>query len=303
MRVIFYLLLVKTVYAGTKVTVGILTQEISPTLQKCIRQDAKHTDDYTAFIVSSYVKFVESSGARVIPIKLDKNEPYYEHIIGNVSGLLIPGGVSKLETGSFYEALKVLYKIIVRKNEAGDYFPILGICLGMEGLVMVANKNVNIRKHCRAENILLDINVTSSKNSKMFKNIETIKNDLKKVAPHFHNYCILKEDLSQRNWLVTSENFDEEDNLFVASLEHKKYPFYGLQFHPEKNAFEWKNDLNLNKSPSGIRASRYFGDFFIEECRKNDNVLQDNKFLFINRYDQIPTGKYGCAFDSVYVFE
>ena len=26
---------------------------------------------------------------------------------------------------------------------------------------------------------------------------------------------------------------------FISSLEAKEYPFYGTQYHPEKNSFEW----------------------------------------------------------------
>lgn len=30
-----------------------------------------------------------------------------------------------------------------------------------------------------------------------------------------------------------------QDWKFVSAVEHKSYPFVGLQFHPEKNAYEW----------------------------------------------------------------
>lgn len=306
-KIFLLLLSFPIIYVHKHPSVGIVTQEISHKVKKYISQDARYKDNnYKLHIASSYVKFVESSGAQVVPIFLDKSEGYYRRVLEDVNGLLIPGGISKLGSGSFYNTLKTLYKIIKEKNKEGEYFPILGICLGMEGLLMLDNSNVNILKPCDAENVLLNINVTvSTSASKMFKNIKTIKNDLQGVAPHFHKKCYAREDLSKnrltRNWLVTSENKDVDDNLFVSSVEHKRYPFYGLQFHPEKNIFEWKETLNLNKSPSGINASRYFGDFFIKECKKNPNILRDKDLLIYN-YDQVPVGKYSCLFESVYVF-
>ena len=33
-------------------------------------------------------------------------------------------------------------------------------------------------------------------------------------------------------------NTDQEGLEFISAMEHKSLPFFGTQFHPEKNAFE-----------------------------------------------------------------
>jgi len=52
------------------------------------------------------------------------------------------------------------------------------------------------------------------------------------------------------------------ENVFVAAY---KYPIYGVQWHPEKNSFEWKNSSGIPHSSSAIRAAHYIADFFINE--------------------------------------
>jgi gamma-glutamyl hydrolase len=41
---------------------------------------------------------------------------------------------------------------------------------------------------------------------------------------------------------VTAYNQDSEGTPFVASVEARRYPFYGIQYHPEKSAYEWEVD-------------------------------------------------------------
>lgn len=50
--------------------VGIVAQELDPSMQKSYPV-------FNSYIAASYVKAVESSGARVVPIPINKNESYY----------------------------------------------------------------------------------------------------------------------------------------------------------------------------------------------------------------------------------
>ena len=54
-----------------------------------------------------------------------------------------------------------------------------------------------------------------------------------------------------------------------------KYPLninsIGVQFHPEKNAFEWKRRIasGLPHTASSIRASQNLANFFVDETRRS----------------------------------
>ena len=44
-------------------------------------------------------------------------------------------------------------------------------------------------------------------------------------------------------------------------MEHKKYPFFGWQFHPEMVTFEHNDEFDLNKSEQAMLVNNLFGKF------------------------------------------
>lgn len=55
----------------------------------------------------------------------------------------------------------------------------------------------------------------------------------------FTNETFQKNQKLKDFWDVLSYSHDKNGNVFVSMVEAKKYPIYAVQFHPEKNAFEW----------------------------------------------------------------
>lgn len=45
----------------------------------------------------------------------------------------------------------------------------------------------------------------------------------------------------------------------------KDYPIYGVQFHPEKNGFEWVADEVIPHSQHAVRIMQNLADFFVQE--------------------------------------
>jgi anthranilate/para-aminobenzoate synthase component II len=64
-------------------------------------------------------------------------------------------------------------------------------------------------------------------------------------------------------WHILSVN-KHNGSEFISSFEHKKYPFYGVQFHPEKNAFEWKIE-SIPHSADAILVEQFYGNFLVNE--------------------------------------
>ena len=42
-----------------------------------------------------------------------------------------------------------------------------------------------------------------------------------------------------RFWKPLTYNYDANQLKYISTIEAHKYPFVGVQFHPEKNIFEW----------------------------------------------------------------
>ena len=50
-------------------------------------------------------------------------------------------------------------------------------------------------------------------------------------------------------WRAVSYNFDSNRLKYISTIEANKYPFVGVQFHPEKNIFEWATHNNRANIP------------------------------------------------------
>ena len=146
------------------------------------------------------------------------------------SGIVIsPGPKNPKEAGM---SLKIIEKFKGR-------IPILGICLGHQCIGHAfGGKIVKGREPMHGK-----ISSVNHKNQGIFKNLN---NPLK--VTRYHSLVISKENIPDE-LIVTAES---EDGC-VMGIQHKTYPIYGVQFHPEAHLTEQGHELLKN---------------FIEECRR-----------------------------------
>ena len=79
--------------------IGILSQELGSSLEEV------YGDNYTSYIGAAYIKYIESAGARAVPILINQTDEYYEMIFNSVNGLLIPGGAVSLDTSGTQDGI------------------------------------------------------------------------------------------------------------------------------------------------------------------------------------------------------
>ncbi|XP_013099711.2 gamma-glutamyl hydrolase [Stomoxys calcitrans] len=290
--------------------VGILTQEVS---QFIVRKYPNST--FSSYIAASYVKFVESAGGRVVPIWIGQKRDYYEDILSKVNGVLLPGGATYFNQSDGYaDAGHHIYDIAMKINEAGTYFPVWGTCLGFELMVYLAANGTEPRTYCSSSAQALPLEfVEDFQKSRMFRNAsDEVINILKNypVTANFHMYCFTRKTFADMGldamWNVMSLNHDWEGSEFISSIEHKRYPFYGVQFHPEKNLFEFIPNRNITHTARAIKTSQYFADFFVSEARRNrqyfQNQTEEMESLIYN-YAPKYTGAIGSSFEQQYLFD
>jgi gamma-glutamyl hydrolase len=104
--------------------IGILTQ----TKEKYMK--GPDFDGYTSYIMSSYVKYMEAAGARVVPIIYGEPMEVTLDKVSKVDGVLFPGG-----DGDNYDLGKIVFNEIVKYNDNGHFYPAWGTCLGYENMV------------------------------------------------------------------------------------------------------------------------------------------------------------------------
>lgn len=74
-------------------------------------------------------------------------------------------------------------------------------------------------------------------------------------------------------------------------MEAKNYPFYAVQFHPEKNNFEWK--VFAKRSKEAIEVVQIMSNKFVEKARQNtNNFIDTDEFMkasIYNYHTEFPT--------------
>lgn len=103
--------------------------------------------------------------------------------------------------------------------EMGKERPVLGVCLGHQGIVCVFGGRVE-----RASRLMHGkVSMVRHSGSGIF---EGVKNPLR--VARYHSLTVkppLPEPLE-----ITAVSLDDAE---IMALEHRKYPIYGVQFHPE----------------------------------------------------------------------
>lgn len=97
-------------------------------------------------------------------------------------------------------------------------------------------------------------------------NIITEKN----VNVNFHHWCLTPENFTKFEplgnfWDVLATNHDWHGLEFISMMEAKNYPIWAVQYHPEKNAFEWTPKwLNIPHSRDAVYSAAFHAAFFVQ---------------------------------------
>ncbi|KAM8823686.1 gamma-glutamyl hydrolase-like [Spinachia spinachia] len=279
--------------------IGVLAQEVlSP------------KPNQTAYIAASYVKSLESAGARVVPVMINQTPEEYKALFGSINGIFYPGGSTSILSSGYQRAAKTFYELALEANKGGDYFPVWGTCLGYEQLTVLTSGE-NLLSRTNTSGVSLPLNfMRGAKGSRMFEGFPAdLMADLvsEPLTANMHNWSVTlatHETNEQLNsfYKVLSTNTDGTTE-FVSTVEAFHYPIYGTQWHPEKNAFEWRQSY-VPHSPSAVRTSFYMAQFFVDEARKNSHTFdseEEERQALIFNHSPVYAAP-GSGFEQIYYF-
>lgn len=270
--------------------------------------------NHRSYIAASYVKGVESSGARVVPIFIGQTREYYAQILSHINGVLLPGGGSNFnDTNGYAEAARHLIFFANKMNENNEQVPIMAVCLGFEFILQEHAQHKDFLKKCRVQQVNLNLEFQPGfESSSLYARAPPRLMEVLASEPITHNnhiWCVTSQGMEDKNllddWniLTTSKH---KAFSFVSSVEHKRHPIVGLQFHPEKNAFEWEESQHNPHHHDAIASARIFYDWFVEKARHNHRSFGNKDLLYrslIENYDHVSVYPYRIGLDQLYLFK
>ncbi|KDR20014.1 Gamma-glutamyl hydrolase [Zootermopsis nevadensis] len=162
----------------------------------------------------------------------NQSTQYYEYVISSLNGLLIPGGAAPFTATDGYASAGWQLYKLAAKKNDA------GVYFPVWGT-------------CLGFELLAVLSAN--------------RTDVRNLCEK------LKESGVADQWHVLSVN-RHNGSEFISSFEHKKYPFYGVQFHPEKNAFEWKIE-SIPHSADAILVEQFYGNFLVNEAHPRTSIL------------------------------
>ena len=258
--------------------IGILTQTTNLTPIKYLG----HT-----FIYASYVKFLESAGARVVPIFYNRTRNQTHNLCKSINGALLPGEVSNLTESLYALVARDIFDFAVETYDNGGYFPIMGICLGHQMLAgIVYGHSADIRSRTNTLNLTKPLKLQKNYHqTKIFRGLpkKLAKEAMKTFSTyHYHVYSLsakfMRESKRLREFYrIVATDVDVDGLEYVSVMEAKNYPIYSMQFHPEKIQFEWNPQESIPHTSTAIQLSQYISNFFVSEAKYSKHKFSSLK--------------------------
>ena len=281
--------------SGEKPIIGMLTKPCKEELPDV---------NCTGMLEARYIRWVEQAGGRVVPLPYEASPEVLAPLLQKINGIFLPGGGNQLvkdgEMSQFAQTGKYIVQWALQQNKQEKYYPVWGTCMGFELLSMIISQDLGVIIHCQdelCENYPTIIEFAKY-NSRLFQGFDE---ELTRVLSEVDiNY-------NWHRWMITQEIWDRDTLLngffdligysyslqhkykFISAIEGKVYPFYGLQFHPEYNNFDFNMNKEIVHTETSARISQLFGNFLVEECKKNGNHFDEkNEMKYdINQYELI----------------
>lgn len=248
------------------------------------------------YLAASYVKWLESAGARVVPIPYNYPIADMTTLFSRINGLLLPGGGAELP-----KVVSHALSLAEEANANGDYFPVWGTCMGFQWVSMHFARNHSLLTAHKLQNTSVALDFTGlERKSRLFGGMTADQRGIFSskalaVTMNNHNWGVSTTSFDRselaKSFRLLSTNIDVDGGQFVSTIEHATWPVYAVQWHPEKNNFEWSRDEDgtfheaIAHSAEAVWASQQMANFFVNETRNNGHKFpheEEHKALIYN---------------------
>jgi len=236
-----------------------------------------------------YARWLEGSGAQVVPIPYDLEQSKIDELLSSINGVLFTGGEVPLrEPGNSYVATaRYIFDKVIDINRAGEHFPLWGTCMGLQLLSVLAGgpevlefgkfqgvEGVNLRLNFSKQAMQSPVFATCGSPGLVSRKIYKILAS-SNVATNYHHDGVDPQTFVNNKGLsslfnVLATNVDAAGQPFVSMIEAKGLPIYGVQFHPERAQYDFRGSKDpVNHSMDAVASNAYFSSFFVAQARGN----------------------------------
>lgn len=279
----------------TNLSIGILAKLVEEDNFKSTVPTSKR---YTFNQINS--DFIHLAGLDIYPIFPDSSREELRTILSKVNGVLLPGGMTNVTKPNpnsddpnprvyscYAKAAKEIIGEAKRINDAGEYFPVFGICLGYQSMIAAETEDMNI---VEKRDVGLGYNATleymvEREDSKLLSAIPKWLTDYVANVKSTHNYHEYMVDnnkfhsnsrLTETYKVLSLSKSEDESISFISMIEGNEYPFYGFQFHPEFAIRSYYPETLVNYPNRNIAAAfaQSIMEFIREEASQNSHILE-----------------------------
>lgn len=291
---------------GARPVVGILTQPGGH------QKGAPSAD--VSYVAASYVKWVEAGGGRPVPIHHERvatDDAALAAALAAVDAVVFPGGDSDTSEGTpLRDAATRLLRAAVKEN-----VPVWGTCMGFQLLAVIVAEDDGVLTRFAGVDVPASLQPTTrALSSELMRSlpVETYKELLTApVAYENHHWGVGRPAWENSTRLTSffgepvSYSNDANGVPYVSTIEAKEAHVYGVQWHPEKNSFEWKASLHIPHGPGGVRVTQATANFLVEKAYEAKHRTVSEEELSKLVFDNFPityTTPLNSSFVSVYFF-
>ena len=235
------------------------------------------------YVSYAFNKWLISFGCYTVYIDIHLSDEDLTKIFNEIDGLLIPGGDEyPYDNVRTYTVSTLFIKLAIKH---GNY-PILGICMGLQFMLTYFsnehwdNFKTIVHNYGVSSNLNVNLNYLENNIISLFPK----KYNLKHIFNLNHKHAIIFEKfnkniiLKDKFCVLSTTKTKDSKYEFISSIQCKQYPFFGLQWHPEKTNYEWSKFQKINREPESIIISNIIGSFFVEYCKYTKNITSKTLF-------------------------
>lgn len=207
-------------------------------------------------MMKAYADGFEKQGITVVPVPYDT--PHPELYYSLLNGLVIPGGETVFLMKN-KPLLQTVQRFMDLSMRLGEYFPIWGTCFGYELLMALVGKFHTFEEIADQQRRAITW-TEEGRSSRLYRWLgvkEANRFEASARTAQNHEFGISPLQFRanprlQRFFRMIAVAKNDKGQEYVAAIEGKRHPVYGVQWHPERQV-----------------SAGLFLSFFVSEMKKN----------------------------------